>query len=120
MFPWASGQTNDSTGPTSARKDDAPAPAIYLASMIRTAPLEDGQSRPATRPRKLLTPKHGFLALFVLYVIDLVWKLASYKQTFRLVPLWGVALGLVVRFAFMGLLLYLYVRCSRADTAKRR
>jgi hypothetical protein len=54
-------------------------------------------------------------ALFLLlaYALDLAWKLAHWHDAFGGVPLWGIALGLTVRFAFMGFILALYLRLKR-------
>jgi hypothetical protein len=53
------------------------------------------------------------LFLLLAYSLDLAWKLVHWRKAFGGVPLWGIALGLTVRFAFMGFILALYLRLKR-------
>jgi hypothetical protein len=53
------------------------------------------------------------LFLFIVYSLDLAWKLANWRESFGGVPLWGIALGLTFRFAFMGFILSMYLRLRR-------
>jgi hypothetical protein len=57
--------------------------------------------------------KRAVLFLLVIYCVDLASKLVSWRDTFSNVPWWGVALGLAVRFAFMGFLVHLLIRLKK-------
>jgi hypothetical protein len=57
--------------------------------------------------------KRAVLFLLVTYCLDLTVKLVSWRDTFNNVPWWGVALGLTVRFAFMGFLVNLLIRLRK-------
>ena len=48
--------------------------------------------------------------LLILYCVDLIWKLALWNQLTHGLNLWMVAGALIVRFAFMGGLLIMYLR----------
>jgi len=54
------------------------------------------------------------LFLLVVYSLDLAWKLANWNEAFGGVAWWGIALGLAVRFAFMGFVLFIYLRLRKA------
>jgi uncharacterized membrane protein len=60
-----------------------------------------------------LWQKRSALFLLVAYTVDLVWKVANWHDVFGDVAWWGIALGLTIRFAFMGLLLFLYLRLRK-------
>jgi hypothetical protein len=57
--------------------------------------------------------KRAVLFLLVIYCLDLASKLVSWRDTFSNVPWWGAALGLAVRFAFMGFLVNLFIRLKK-------
>jgi hypothetical protein len=57
--------------------------------------------------------KRALLFLLVMYCLDLASKLVSWRDTFSNVPWWGAALGLAVRFAFMGFLVNLLIRLRK-------
>ena len=57
-----------------------------------------------------LWQRRSVLFLLVAYSLDLAWKLANWHEVFSGVAWWGIALGLVVRFTFMGFMLYAYLR----------
>jgi hypothetical protein len=54
--------------------------------------------------------KRAALLLLVVYSVDLFFKLVDWRETFGKVPWWGIALGLTVRFAFMGGVLFFYLK----------
>jgi hypothetical protein len=58
--------------------------------------------------------RRSALFLFIVYSLDLGWKLANWDETFGLVPWWGLALGLAFRFGFMGFVLFLYLRLRKS------
>jgi hypothetical protein len=65
-----------------------------------------------------MKPKNGqraILILLIAYSLDLVWKLFHWTELTGDVAGWGVALALIVRFAFMGFLLYLYLRLKKSS-----
>lgn len=57
--------------------------------------------------------KRAVLFLLVIYCLDLASMLISWRDTFSNVPWWGAALGLAVRFAFMGFLVNLLIRLRK-------
>ena len=57
--------------------------------------------------------RRSALFLLIAYSVDLVWKLANWGETFGVLPWWGIVLGLSFRFAFMGGVLYLYLRLRK-------
>src|ERR1700731_3205755 len=57
--------------------------------------------------------KRAVLFLLIVYCLDLASKLVSWRDTFSNVPWWGAALGLAVRFAFMGFLVYFLIRLRK-------
>jgi hypothetical protein len=65
-----------------------------------------------------MKPKNGqraTLILLVAYSLDLIWKIFHWSELTSGVAGWGVALALMVRFAFMGFLLYLYLRIKKSS-----
>jgi len=60
------------------------------------------------------------LLLLVVYCLDLVWKLAHWGELSEGVAWWGIALGLTVRFAFMGGLVFLLIRMRRATKSNSK
>ena len=60
-----------------------------------------------------LWQKRAALFLLVVYSIDLAWLL-NWREAFGDVPWWGIALGLTVRFGFMGFILFMYLRLKKA------
>jgi hypothetical protein len=61
-----------------------------------------------------LWQQRAVLFLLLAYFLDLAWKLAHWYEAFGGVALWGIALGLTVRFAFMGFIFSVYLRLKRA------
>jgi hypothetical protein len=59
--------------------------------------------------------KRAVLFLLIIYCLDLASKLVSWRDTFSDVPWWGAALGLAVRFAFMGFLVTLLIRLRKGN-----
>lgn len=57
--------------------------------------------------------KRAVLFLLVVYSVDLAWKVANWHDAFGDAPWWGIALGLIVRFSFMGFMLFLYLRLKK-------
>ncbi|HEY2821354.1 MAG TPA: hypothetical protein VGJ06_09970 [Candidatus Acidoferrum sp.] len=53
------------------------------------------------------------LFLLVVYSIDFLWKAFHWRAYAWGVPWWAIALGLAVRFAFMGGLVVLYLRLRK-------
>ncbi len=69
-----------------------------------------------------MKPKNGqrvTLLLLVAYCLDLVWKLSHWSEFKDDIAGWGVALALIVRFTFMGFLLYLYLRLRKSSQDPR-
>jgi hypothetical protein len=58
------------------------------------------------------------LAILVAYWVDLAWKLAHWNQLSKGLEWWIIALALMVRFAFMGFLLAVFLRARRARRSK--
>jgi hypothetical protein len=58
--------------------------------------------------------QRGVLLLLLGYSVDLVLKLSDWREAFGGSPLWGIALGLAVRFAIMGFILSVYLRLKKA------
>jgi hypothetical protein len=65
-------------------------------------------------PMKAKNGQAATLILLVAYSLDLVWKLFHWSELTGDITGWGVALVLMVRFAFMGFLLYLYLRLKKS------
>ena len=57
--------------------------------------------------------RRSALFLLIAYGVDLALKLADWGETFGVLPWWGIVLGLSFRFAFMGGVLYLYLRLRK-------
>jgi hypothetical protein len=65
-----------------------------------------------------MNPKTGqraVLLLLVLYCLDLVWKLAHWRDLTRGLDWWALAIALTVRFAFMLGLLYALIRIKKSS-----
>jgi hypothetical protein len=58
--------------------------------------------------------RRSILFLSVFYSLDLVWKLFHWRELSSGVPWWGIAVGLAVRFAFMGFMVAVYLRMRKA------
>lgn len=58
--------------------------------------------------------RRAALFLLIVYSGDLALKLVDWRETFGDVPWWEIALGLTFRFAFMGGVLYLYLKLKKA------
>jgi len=56
----------------------------------------------------------GTLFLLVAYCLDLAWKLVHWSELSTGLDWWTLALALTVRFAFMGGLLFLFLRMRKA------
>jgi hypothetical protein len=76
-------------------------------------------SAPTVRQRVFsnVWQRRSALFLLIAYCLDLGWKLADWRESFSAVAWWVVALGLTVRFAFMGFLLFLYLWLKKAPQA---
>ncbi len=64
------------------------------------------------------------ICLFVLYAADSIWKVVLFTQdgfnvTMARIPWWALTGALIIRFFFMGFLLYAYLRMKKtsADTS---
>lgn len=69
-----------------------------------------------------MKPKNGqraTLLLLVAYCLDFVWKLSHWSEFTSDIDGWGVALAFIVRFSFMGFLLYLYLRLRKSSQNPR-
>ncbi len=64
------------------------------------------------------TPERASLVLLILYCVDLTWKLAFWSQFTHGLNLWMIAGALVVRFAFMGGLLVMYLRFRKSAKSR--
>ena len=58
------------------------------------------------------------LFLFVLYCLDLAWKLVSWEQFTKGLSWWSLGLALCVRFGVMAGLLFLYLRAKKQPTSQ--
>jgi len=66
------------------------------------------------------TPERASLVLLILYSADLIWKLSFWTQFTRGLNLWMVAGALIVRFGFMGALLFMYLRFRKSAKSRSR
>jgi magnesium-transporting ATPase (P-type) len=57
--------------------------------------------------------RRAALFLLIAYSVDLAIKLVDWHETFGKVPWWGIALGLTIRCAFMGGVLFLYLKLRK-------
>jgi hypothetical protein len=63
---------------------------------------------------KSITFERIVLVLLVAYCLDLAWTLANWRELSGGLDWWMIALGLTIRFAFMGGLLFLFIQTRRA------
>ena len=69
---------------------------------------------PASNPELRAAAKWIALILFVLYLADLVWKLAHWSQYSAGMKGSTIAVLLTLRLLFMAFLLWMYLRARRA------
>jgi len=81
--------------------------------LLRAVKMRDAVIKSAMKSN-LWQRRAAFIVLFV-YCLDLAWKLAHWSETFGGVPWWGLALGLSIRFAFMGFILSIYLRVRKSS-----
>jgi hypothetical protein len=60
------------------------------------------------------TVERSALVPLVAYCLDLAWKLVNWGEFSRGLDWWMIAMALTVRFAFMGGLLFLFIRVRKA------
>ncbi|PYY17743.1 MAG: hypothetical protein DMG60_10640 [Acidobacteria bacterium] len=72
------------------------------------------ESKPAIDPNLRRTAKWIALILFVLYCIDLAWKLAHWSQYSAGLKLSRIVIALAFRLIFMAFLWWMYLRARRA------
>jgi hypothetical protein len=53
------------------------------------------------------------LFLLVAYSINLAWELTHWHEVFFGASRWGIALGLLLRFVFLSLGIFYYLRLAR-------
>jgi len=71
------------------------------------------QQQPAADPSLRRTAKWIALLLFVLYCVDLAWKLAHWSQYSAGLKTSTIATALAFRLIFMAFLLWMYLRARR-------
>jgi hypothetical protein len=72
------------------------------------------QGRPAADPSLRRAAKWIALILFILYSVDLLWKLAHWSQYADGLPSWQIGTALTLRLIFMAFLLWMFLRARRA------
>jgi hypothetical protein len=68
------------------------------------------------KPKRL---ERAALTLFVLYCIDLAWKLRNWSELTRGLAIWMVVLALTIRFAVMFALLRLFLWAKQKANAEK-
>lgn len=69
--------------------------------------------RPAADPSLRAAAKWIALVLFVLYCLDLIWKLAHWGQYAAGMSLGAIVVLLFFRLLFMAFLLFMYLRARK-------
>ena len=73
------------------------------------------EGQPPIDPRLRSTSKWIALLLFILYCLDLGWKLAHWSQYSAGLKPSSIGLLLTVRVVFMAFLLWIYLRARKAS-----
>ena len=73
------------------------------------------EGQPVTDPRLRRTSKWIALLLFILYCVDLVWKLAHWSQYSAGLKTSTIVWIIAVRLVFMAFLLWIYLRGRQAE-----
>jgi len=72
------------------------------------------ESKRAIDPNLRRTAKWIALILFVLYCVDLSWKLAHWSQYSAGLKISTIVIAVTYRLVFMAFLLWMYLRARRA------
>jgi len=73
------------------------------------------EGQPASDPNLRRTAKWVALILFVLYCIDLAWKIAHWSQYSNGLKTSTIVIALAFRLVFMSFLFWMYLRARRTS-----
>jgi hypothetical protein len=73
------------------------------------------EEQPAIDPRLRRASKWIALLLFILYCVDLVWKLAHWSQYSAGLKTSTIVFALAIRLVFMAFLFWIYLRARKTS-----